>query len=135
MDKVVKELLEAALLARKKAYAPYSNFKVGAAVLGKNDKIYGGCNIENASFGLSNCAERTAIFKAVSEGEKEIIALAVVANTTEPVSPCGACLQVMSEFGIKRIILGNTQREWRETTIRELLPDSFTKTDLVSGGD
>jgi len=89
-------LLEAALKARQGAYAPYSKYKVGAAVLGKSGKIYGGANVENASYGLVICAERTAIFKAITEGEKEILAIAIV--TADIASPCGACRQVMAEF-------------------------------------
>src|SRR5580704_17693768 len=81
------------------AYAPYSKFKVGAAVLGASGKIYSGCNVENASFGLCNCAERTAVFTAVSSGEENILAVALYAETDHPVLPCGACRQVIHEFG------------------------------------
>jgi len=99
-QETVKQLIDAAIAARLMAYAPYSGFKVGAAVLGSDGKIYTGCNIENASFGLTNCAERTAIFKMVSEGCTTFTALAVVGGDSEPAEsgPCGACRQVISEF-------------------------------------
>ncbi|TCS81947.1 cytidine deaminase [Pectinatus cerevisiiphilus] len=124
-------LLEAAKKAREFAYSPYSKFKVGAAVLAKSGSIYTGCNIENASYGLTNCAERTAIFKAIAAGEVNLTALAVVADTKEPVSPCGACRQVMAEFKINKIIMGNLQGKMREVTLAELLPFSFTDTDFT----
>ena len=101
----MKKLIEAARQAREKAYAPYSRFKVGAAVLTSDGKIYTGCNIENASYGMSNCAERTAIFKAVSEGETKLEALAVIGDTNTPISPCGACRQVIAEFGIQQVAM------------------------------
>ncbi|HWR06137.1 cytidine deaminase [Sporomusa sp.] len=125
------ELVNAAVKAREQAYAPYSRFKVGAAVLGKSGRIYTGCNIENASYGLSNCAERTAVFKAVSEGEVALTAIAVVADTPEPVSPCGACRQVLAEFNIEQIILVNMKGQRQTYTIEELLPFSFTKGDFL----
>ncbi|TWH48819.1 cytidine deaminase [Sporomusa sp. KB1] len=128
----MEELVKAAISAREQAYVPYSGFKVGAAVQGKSGRIYSGCNIENASYGLSNCAERTAIFKAISEGEQELIAIAVVADTPGPVSPCGACRQVMAEFGIRNILLTNLNGKQRTVTIEELLPFSFTKGDFIS---
>lgn len=128
---MVDTLLEAAKKAREFAYSPYSKFKVGAAVLAKSGSIYTGCNIENASYGLTNCAERTAIFKAIAAGEVNLIALAVVADTKEPVSPCGACRQVMAEFKINKIIMGNLQGKMREVTLAELLPFSFTDTDFT----
>jgi cytidine deaminase len=129
---MMEELVKAAISAREQAYVPYSGFKVGAAVQGKSGRIYSGCNIENASYGLSNCAERTAIFKAISEGEQELIAIAVVADTPGPVSPCGACRQVMAEFGIRNILLTNLNGKQRTVTIEELLPFSFTKGDFIS---
>ena len=99
-EKQIKELIDCAIEYRKKAYAPYSRFKVGAAVLGSDGVIYGGCNIENASYGLTNCAERTAIFKMVSEGCLTFKAIAVVGGDPDPGTsgPCGACRQVISEF-------------------------------------
>ena len=92
------KVIEAARLAAENAYVPYSKFRVGAALITKNGEIFQGCNIENASFGLTNCAERTAIFKAVSEGYCDFECLAVYGDTKEPISPCGACRQVMVEF-------------------------------------
>ncbi len=128
------KLIMAAQAAREHAYAPYSQFRVGAAVLGKSGRIYSGCNVENASYGLSNCAERTAVFKAVSEGEQFLVALAVVADTPRPVAPCGACRQVMAEFRINKVIMCNTHGEQNIASLEELLPYSFTKTDLVGDG-
>ncbi|MEG6585830.1 cytidine deaminase [Dendrosporobacter sp. 1207_IL3150] len=124
------ELIEAAVKARDNAYAPYSKFKVGAAVIGVDGKIFSGCNIENASYGLTNCAERTAIFKAVSEGITEIKAIAIIADTVNPTAPCGACRQVIAEFGIDEIILCNIKGEHKIVSLDELLPFSFKKNDL-----
>lgn len=129
----MKELLHAAGQAREKAYAPYSGFKVGAAVLAASGRIYSGCNIENASYGLTNCAERTAIFKAVSEGEGKLLALAVVGDTPAPIAPCGACRQVMAEFGIEKIIMGNLQGGQLVMTLGELLPYSFGTSNDTGG--
>ena len=126
----MKKLIEAARQAREKAYAPYSKFKVGAAVLTSDGKIYTGCNIENASYGMSNCAERTAIFKAVSEGETKLEALAVIGDTNAPISPCGACRQVIAEFGIKQVAMANLKGGVKIVTLEELLPISFAKADL-----
>ena len=126
----MEELIRAAMVARNNAYAPYSNFKVGAAVLAKNGKIYTGCNIENASYGLCNCAERTAIYKAISEGEIELIAMAITADTNEPVAPCGACRQVMAEFGITKVMMCNLHGKQYMATLEELLPYSFGKKHL-----
>ncbi len=121
-----RELYDAAVKARKNAYCPYSHFAVGAAVRTKDGHIFTGCNIENASYGLTVCAERNAIFAAVKEGYQEFLALLVTADTPDPVSPCGACRQVMAEFKIPNIILTNLQGAYRETTIEALLPDGFT---------
>ena len=96
--KRAEELISTAISAREHAYAPYSGFKVGAAVLAGSGKTYGGCNVENASYSLTICAERVAIGNAILSGEKEIEAIAVVADASEPVTPCGACLQVLAEF-------------------------------------
>lgn len=125
-----KELIEAARKYRENSYSPYSHFKVGAAVLTKDGKVYGGCNIENSSYGLTNCAERTAIFKAVSEGEREFAALAVIADTDGPCSPCGACRQVIADFRIPRIIMANLRGEVKVVTLSELLPFAFSDSDL-----
>ena len=120
-----KELLEAALVARERAYAPYSKFLVGAAVRAESGKIYTGCNVENASYGLTVCAERNALFSAVGAGERKFTALCVVGDTQEPISPCGACRQVMAEFKVPCIILANLKGDAKEYTLEELLPLSF----------
>lgn len=126
-NKGVLDLIKTAVEARKNAYAPYSNFKVGAALIDDNGATHTGANVENGSYGLSNCAERSAIFSAVSQGMKSISAIAVVADTTMPVSPCGACRQIISEFSNKDtvIILANTGKEYLLTSIDELLPYKF----------
>jgi cytidine deaminase len=119
------ELFEAAIRARSHAYAPYSHFAVGAAVRAKDGRIFTGCNIENSSYGLTVCAERNAIFAAVKEGVRSISAICITADTPEPVSPCGACRQVMAEFGIQHIFLTNLSGDVKECTLQELLPYSF----------
>lgn len=130
----IQSLLDQAIEARKKAYTPYSKFQVGAAVLTRNKGVFIGSNIENASYGLTNCAERTAIFKAVSEGEKEIDTIVVVGDTEGPISPCGACRQVMAEFcdNDTKIILANLNGSRVETTIDKILPGFFSANDLTS---
>lgn len=126
------ELIDLARTARKKAYSPYSHYKVGAALLGKSGKVYTGCNVENASYGHTVCAERTAVLKAVSEGETEFEAMAVV--TKNGGSPCGACRQVLSEFAPRlTIYIADKSGEYRTTTMKKLLPDSFTPAHLVDG--
>ncbi len=122
-----QELLEAARSARDKAYAPYSNFHVGAAVLGANDKIYSGCNVENASFGLTCCAERNAIFAMVAAGEKEIREILVIGESEEFLPPCGACRQVIAEFAAPAVVvhMGNRAGDCRDTTVGELVPFIF----------
>ena len=125
-----KELVEEAKKYREHAYAPYSGFRVGAVVMTGNGKVYGGCNIENASYSVTNCAERTAIFKAVSEGERDFTALAVVADTDAPCAPCGACRQVVAEFRIPKIIMANMQGAMRTVAGEELLPFAFSRDDM-----
>ncbi len=126
------ELVDLARKARKRAYTPYSHYKVGAALLGKSGTVYTGCNVENASYGHTVCAERTAVLKAVSEGETEFEAIAVV--TRNGGSPCGACRQVLSEFSPELIIyIADTDGEYRTTTLKKLLPDSFTPAHLAEG--
>ena len=127
-----KLLLEKAYEGRKNAYAPYSNFKVGAAVLAENGKIYTGCNIENASYGATNCAERTAIFKAISEGNRKIRAIAIVGADDGYTYPCGICRQVIAEFADENteIILGKKSLEYIVKTLAEILPGAFTKEAL-----
>lgn len=131
MEMQARELIAEAYRAQEKAYAPYSHFRVGAALLGKSGAIYRGCNIENAAYPATNCAERTAIFKAVSEGETEFCAIAIVGNEEgkagDHCPPCGVCRQVMAEFCGKefRIILAKNKEEWKQYTLGELLPESF----------
>lgn len=124
-----ESLWQAALKAREFAYTPYSNYKVGAALLTASGKVYSGCNIENAAYGPGNCAERTAIFKAVSEGEREFVALALV--TENGGTPCGICRQVIREFSNDMpIYVGNTQEILKEYLISELLLDGFGPENL-----
>ena len=130
-----KELIELAIEARKMAYAPYSDHKVGAALVGKSGKIYTGCNVENAAYSPTNCAERTAIFKAVSEGEREFSAIAIVGGVGNKLSdlcaPCGVCRQDLAEFcdaGLK-IVMG-TPENITTSTLGEILPYSFGKSNL-----
>lgn len=119
-------LIEAAWQAREKAYVPYSHFKVGAAVQTASGQIYGGCNIENVSYGLCNCAERTAMFQAVANGDRQLKRLVVCADTPEPVAPCGACRQVMVELGPQmEVLLINKEGKQLFTTVTELMPYSF----------
>ena len=127
----IQKLMDCAIKARENAYSPYSHFAVGAALLCEDGTLYEGCNIENASYGLTNCAERTAIFKAVSEGHIKFKALAVVADTEGPCAPCGACRQVMAEFKIPLIIMGNLMGNIKMVTIEELLPFSFSECDVT----
>ena len=127
-----KKLIKEAEKARKRAYTPYSKFKVGAAVLCDDGKIFTGCNIENASFGLALCAERVAIFKAVSEGSTKFEAIAVIGDTDKPCSPCGACRQVISEFDENiPLIMANLKGDVKIKKIGDLLPEAFGKKDLL----
>ncbi len=127
------QLIASAATARERAYAPYSQFKVGAALKAKSGRVYTGCNVENAAYGPSMCAERTAVFKAVSEGEREFEAIAVV--TENGASPCGSCRQVMMEFAPDMlVIIADTQGRARSTTVRDLLPDGFTPEHLPRRG-
>ena len=125
------ELIDLARQARKRAYTPYSHYKVGAALLGKSGTVYTGCNVENASYGHTVCAERTAVLKAVSEGETEFEAIAVV--TKNGGSPCGACRQVLAEFGLDTwvIVADETGRVVSQSTVGELLPGAFGPPDLA----
>lgn len=128
-----KELIDAALSARENAYVPYSGFKVGSAVLMEDNSIYSGCNIENASYGATNCAERTAIFNAVSHGHREIKAIAVVGDIHNFTYPCGICRQVMAEFAQNKeipIIIIKSKDEYIVKTMEDILPGAFTKIDL-----
>ncbi|MEG2709259.1 MAG: cytidine deaminase [Vagococcus sp.] len=122
-----QEWINTAVEAMEKAYVPYSKFPVGAALITESGEVFQGCNIENASFGLTNCAERTAFFKAVSEGNMSFSHLVVAGETEDPISPCGACRQVMVEFCSPDmpVSLVNTKGDIKETTVSELLPYSF----------
>lgn len=114
-------LVDEAWKARAQAYAPYSGFQVGAALLSEDGRVFHGCNVENLSYGLTNCAERVAIGVAVAAGVRRFSAVAVVAETAVPISPCGACRQVLAEFGVPRVILAN-RSEHLEFTLEQLLP-------------
>jgi cytidine deaminase len=123
------DLLKAAMEVREQAYAPYSGFKVGAALLGESGRIYKGCNVENVSYGLSSCAERNAIFRAVAEGERRFSAVAVVTGASSPTPPCGACRQVLVEFalgGDMDVVMATLSGERKESRLSALLPDSFS---------
>jgi cytidine deaminase len=127
-----RALLKAARTARTRAYAPYSKFKVGAALRARDGRIFAGCNVENASYGLCNCAERTALFTAVAAGCKArtFSHLLVIGDTPTPIAPCGACRQVMLELGGPNLVVwqGNLAGEWCATTAEALLPDAFVLT-------
>lgn len=135
---LVEEMIGLAVRQLDLAYAPYSHFKVGAALLTQDGKLYGGCNIENAAYGPSNCAERTAFFKAVSEGERKFAAICIVGGRdgvlTEYAPPCGVCRQVMMEFcnpETFQIILAVSREEYDIFTLRELLPMGFGPGNLA----
>ena len=138
----MKELVLKAIKAMEQAYTPYSHFQVGAALLTEEGRIYTGCNIENAAYTPTNCAERTAFFKAVSEGERNFKAIAIVGGKdgvlTKYTPPCGVCRQVMMEFcnpKTFRIFLAKSTEEIRELTLEELLPQGFGPMDLKEGDD
>lgn len=126
----VSALIAKAEEGQKNSYAPYSQYFVGAAVLTKSGKMYSGCNVENASYGLANCAERTAVFKAVSEGDKEIVAVAVV--TRDGGMPCGACRQVLNEFNPDMVVISVDEKHTKlfESSLSKLLPHSFGPANL-----
>lgn len=131
-DEMINRLLAEAFKIQKQAYAPYSNFRVGAALLGKSGKIYLGCNIENASYSPTCCAERVAMFKAISEGERDFIALAIVSDSNQPTPPCGVCRQVLSEFcqADMPIICSDKGGKFIATSLGELMPMIFTKRNM-----
>lgn len=138
MDQKIKEkMFRKAKKAQKNAYVPYSEFPLGAAVLTEDGSIYTGANIENASFSLTNCAERSAIFTAISQGQKKIEALLIVSSTKKPVSPCGACRQVIQEFadGEIEIIMMTTEAEELIMTNNELLPGHFKDNDMEKNNE
>ena len=133
-DTITDALIAQARKAREQAYAPYSGFKVGAEVMGGSGSVYTGCNVENASYGLTVCAERTAVLKAVSEGERKITAVAIAAGEDKPAKPCGACLQVIREFSDADdpavIITSSLDGSYEVSTINDYLPMPF---DLEHG--
>ena len=138
MDSQIQKLVKTALSMRKMSYTPYSHFNVGAALLSADGKIYTGCNIENASYTPTNCAERTAFFKAVSEGVKDFTAIAIAGGKEDATEldycpPCGVCRQVMSEFCKDdfKIFLVKSETEYKEYTLTELVPERFTPNNLL----
>ncbi len=128
-----EKLIDAALTIRKNAYAPYSHFLVGAAVRTKTGRIFTGVNVENASYGLTLCAERAAIVQAVTAGEREFSSLAVAVEASFPAAPCGACRQVLAEFGVQEIILCTTDKQIKVFSLADLLPEAFRKENLPGG--
>jgi len=129
----IEDLISMAADARKNAYVPYSDFRVGAALLMDDGSVYTGCNVENASYGATNCAERTAVFKAVSEGHRKISAICIVGSKEGSFAfPCGICRQVISEFSDEntKIIVAKNEENYIVRSVAELLPDAFTPNDL-----
>lgn len=127
------KLLEEAAEARKRAYAPYSRYAVGAALLASSNVVYSGCNVENRSYGLTVCAERVALFKAIAAGERRFKALAVVTEGPDLAMPCGACRQTLAEFGLDLVIVAATAQGLRTTRpLRELLPLPFIPSEVTS---
>ncbi|HEX9060362.1 MAG TPA: cytidine deaminase [Clostridia bacterium] len=126
------ELVKSAFTAKLNSYSPYSRFRVGAAALAASGKIYTGCNIENASYGATICAERTAVFNAVSSGENKITAVAIASDSDDFILPCGICRQVLAEFGDKdmKIICTRPDGKYRVYTLDELLPEAFSKINI-----
>ncbi len=124
------EMLELAVKVSENAYAPYSGFKVGAVVKSADGELYAGCNVENASYGLTICAERAAIFNAVAAGREQLDELLVYADT-DFVAPCGACRQVMQEFGVKKVHLAGAGQEIKTFTLEQLLPLAFSDKDFI----
>lgn len=128
------ELVRVAQAARRRAYAPYSHFQVGAAALSASGQVFPGCNIENAAYPATVCAERAALFSAYAAGEREIVALAIVTDTPEPASPCGTCRQVMRELAPScTVVLANMHNDVYVTTPETLLPGAFTSQELRAG--
>ena len=126
-----EKLMELALQARESSYSPYSHFRVGAALLCADDSVYTGCNIENAAYGATICAERTAIFKAVSEGHRDFVRIVIAGRSEDYCYPCGMCRQFMKEFAPEmQVICLNGKGEAKELTLRELLPYGFDSTFL-----
>lgn len=129
MDNI--ELVKMAAEAKEFAYAPYSKFRVGAALLAQSGKVYKGCNVESASLGGTNCAERTALFKAVSEGERKFSKIAVIGDSPNLTFPCGICRQVLAEFGTDlEVIVADKDMNYKSYTLKEILPFAFTGEEL-----
>lgn len=132
-----ERLLEAAREAMQRAYVPYSKFKVGAALLDAEGNVHFGCNVENAAYGPTNCAERTALFRAVADGRAPgtFRTIAVIGDTPEPIAPCGVCRQVLAELCAPDmpVVMGNLKGDMRVSTVAELLPGAFTPRDLDYG--
>lgn len=129
-----QELIKEAMRAKQFSYAPYSGFHVGAALLTKSQVVYTGCNIENAAFTPTNCAERTAVFKAISEGEREFEAIALVGDGEGLLAPCGVCRQVLTEFVNPKkfvVIMAGSSGKYEKKTLEELFPSSFSSADLT----
>lgn len=126
-----EELIKYAIKVRENAYAPYSKFKVGACLLAKSGKIYCGCNVENSSFGATNCAERTALFSAVANGEREFEKIAIIGSNPDNYAyPCGICRQVLSEFGDLKVIVAKNENDYKEFKLSDLLSHSFNKDSM-----
>ncbi len=130
-EKRILEIIKLAQQAKEHAYAPYSGFRVGACIAAKNGRLYTGCNIENASYGATVCAERTAVFKAISEGENEFEAIALASDATRFILPCGICRQVLSEFSLNILVISSANsNEYKIFSLEELLPGAFSGEDL-----
>lgn len=128
-----RKLIAEAKRVREFAYVPYSHFAVGAAVQGGTGRVYGGCNIENHSLSLTNCAEATAIYKAISEGERELLTILILTDAVTPTPPCGRCRQIILEFRIPRIVMRNLNGDSFEMTLNEILPEAFSAADIYVG--
>lgn len=127
---ILNDLIHRATAARENAYAPYSRFLVGAAVLAKDGSVHVGCNVENASYGLTQCAERAAVTAAIADGVRELDVCLIVTDTPTPTMPCGACRQVLREFGVQRVISVTLDGAQHEVTMSALLPDAFLGDNL-----
>lgn len=130
-EKTVARLIRAARAVQERAYAPYSHFRVGAALLGEDGTVYTGCNVENASYGLTICAERNAIFHAVACGCRHFTALLITGDSKDLTAPCGACRQVMAEFSIPEIILARPDDSYETFTLQQLLPLTFDESSMA----
>lgn len=130
-DVMIRYAIERATMVRTNAYAPYSNFHVGAALVGANGSIYVGCNVENASYGLTQCAERAAVTAATAAGDRAIVGCVVITDTAAPITPCGACRQVLAELSLDLVVICRTLSGLEQRfTLAELLPNGFTPSSL-----